>query len=157
MRVMASVTLLVSVAAVAQTPNIRDTRGIRPHFEAASILPTEHGIKIGVHFDGAMIRYLAVPLRDYVGMAYGVRIAQISGPAWLADPKFDISAKLPAGATSEQVPEMMQALLEERFKLECHRQSNDLPVYVLTVGKGPPKLKESVADRTPPRRRAMSM
>jgi uncharacterized protein (TIGR03435 family) len=143
MRMVASVTLLVSVAAVAQTPNTRDTR---PQFEAASIQPTEPGIKIGVHFDGTTARYVAVPLRDSIAMASRVRIAQLSGPAWLADAKFDISAKLPAGTTSEQIPEMMQALLEQRFKLECRRQSKDLPVYVLTVGKGPLKLKESVAD-----------
>jgi uncharacterized protein (TIGR03435 family) len=148
MRPIASLTLLVSAAAIAQNANPR------PQFEVASIRPTEPGPetwqKIGVHIDGAMVRCVALSLRDYVGMAYNVKTAQISGPAWLGDAKFDVSAKLPDGATRVQLPEMMQALLAERFKLEFHRESKELPVYALTPGKGPLKLKESAPDAEAP-------
>jgi uncharacterized protein (TIGR03435 family) len=147
MRTIASL-LLVSAGAVAQKPDAR------PQFEVASIRPTEPGPeswqKIGVHIDGAMVRCAALSLRDYIGMAYGVKTAQISGPAWLADAKFDISAKLPDGATRAQMPGMMQALLAERFNLEFHRESKEFPVYVLTLGKGPLKLKESAPDPDAP-------
>ena len=35
---------------------------------------------------------------------------------------------------------MLQALLEDRFKLKIHRETTDGPVYVLAVGKGISKL-----------------
>jgi uncharacterized protein (TIGR03435 family) len=36
---------------------------------------------------------------------------------------------------------MMQALLEDRFKLKIHRENRVVPVYELTVAKGGPKLQ----------------
>jgi uncharacterized protein (TIGR03435 family) len=36
---------------------------------------------------------------------------------------------------------MIQALLAERFRLKVHHDSKELPVYVLTVAKGGPKMK----------------
>jgi uncharacterized protein (TIGR03435 family) len=49
---------------------------------------------------------------------------------------------------------MLQNLLAERFKLALHRDTKELPMYALVVGKGGAKLKESVDDgataSTPP-------
>jgi uncharacterized protein (TIGR03435 family) len=36
---------------------------------------------------------------------------------------------------------MLQALLEERFKLKVHWETKEVPVYALTVAKGGPKLQ----------------
>jgi len=36
---------------------------------------------------------------------------------------------------------MFQMLLEDRFKMKFHIESKEAPVYVLTVGKGGPKLQ----------------
>ena len=55
-------------------------------------------------------------------------------------------AKLPEGANKDQVPEMMQALLADRFKLTIHRDTKDHAIYALIVAKGGPKLKESPPD-----------
>jgi len=43
------------------------------------------------------------------------------------------------------VPEMLQALLAERFKLATHREMSEQPVLGLVIGKSGPKLKESIA------------
>jgi uncharacterized protein (TIGR03435 family) len=59
--------------------------------------------------------------------------------------RFDIVAKMPEGATKEQLPQMLQSLLEERFQLKFHRGSKENSVYGLVVGKGGPKLKEAAA------------
>ncbi|MCU1237673.1 MAG: hypothetical protein JWP63_5640, partial [Candidatus Solibacter sp.] len=50
---------------------------------------------------------------------------------------------MPEGATSDQIPAMLQALLGERFKLAAHKENRPRPVYALVVGKGGPKFKEA--------------
>jgi uncharacterized protein (TIGR03435 family) len=58
--------------------------------------------------------------------------------------RFEVLAKIPDGATREQIPEMLVALLAERFKLAAHREKRNIPVYALIVANGGPKLKEAV-------------
>src|SRR2546426_8284300 len=38
---------------------------------------------------------------------------------------------------------MLQLLLEDRFKLKVHRETRELPVYVMTVANSGPKLQPS--------------
>jgi uncharacterized protein (TIGR03435 family) len=78
--------------------------------------------------------------------AYRVKLYQISGPDWMTTSRFDVVAKLPEGAKADQVPEMMQTLLEERFHLVLHNSSKEMPVYALVAGKDGSKLKESTPD-----------
>ncbi len=61
------------------------------------------------------------------------------GPDWmvgLGSPKFDISARLPQGSSKNQVPEMIQMLLADRFKLVTHRGSKRQQIYALVVAVG---------------------
>jgi uncharacterized protein (TIGR03435 family) len=58
-------------------------------------------------------------------------------------PKFDIAAKLPQGASENQVPEMVQALLADRFKLALHRGATEQAIYALVVAKGGLKMKDA--------------
>jgi uncharacterized protein (TIGR03435 family) len=71
---------------------------------------------------------------------------QISGPAWIDTERFNIVAKVPKGASKDDVKLMLQNLLAERFKLALHREKKDLPMYALVVGKNGPKMKESPPD-----------
>lgn len=125
-----------------------------PKFEVASVHPSpavrQDGVAIGVHTDGAQVRINALPMRDYVARAYRVRQAQVIGPEWLTSERYDASAKLPDGATSDQIPEMIQAMLLERFQLKAHREKRDLPAYVITAGKPPLNMKLLPPDTTPP-------
>jgi uncharacterized protein (TIGR03435 family) len=119
-------------------------------FEVASIRPSappgaEH-MNVGVHIDGARISCTSLNLKDYISSAYKLKLYQIEGPDFLGGDRFDINAKLPAGATEEQVPDMLKALLSERFHLKAHRETKDFPVYGLVVAKGGLKMKESQPD-----------
>jgi uncharacterized protein (TIGR03435 family) len=114
-----------------------DVASVRP---SAPLLP-EQGVSVGLHLDGSQARIAAFTLKDYIAMAYRVKAYQISGPDWLSD-RFDLNAKLPAGSSSDQIPEMLQAFLADRFKLKFHRDKKELPVYALVLGKSPLKLKE---------------
>jgi uncharacterized protein (TIGR03435 family) len=84
-------------------------------------------------------------MKSLLMRAYGVKNYQISGPAWMETELYDIAAKIPPGATKEQVAVMVQNLLTERFHLAVHRETKELPMYALLVGKNGPKLKESDA------------
>jgi uncharacterized protein (TIGR03435 family) len=65
------------------------------------------------------------------------------GPSWLELDRFDVIAKAPPSATQDSVKLMLQSLLADRFKLVVHTGSKPLQVFVLSLGKGKPKLKES--------------
>lgn len=96
--------------------------------------------------DGSHARIAAFAVRDFVAMAYRVKQYQVSGPDWISTERFDINATLPAGSTANDIPEMLQALLAERFQLKMHRDKKEFPVYALVLGKGPLKLKEDAPD-----------
>jgi uncharacterized protein (TIGR03435 family) len=59
-------------------------------------------------------------------------------------PQFDIVAKVPYGATKNQVQQMWQKLLTDRFKLAIHHETREMPVYELVLAKGGFKAKEWV-------------
>jgi uncharacterized protein (TIGR03435 family) len=98
---------------------------------------------MGAHVDGSRAEYDYMSLKDLVANAYKVKPYQVTGPAWLSSERFDIVAKIPEGATKDDAPAMLQALLEERFKLVAHKDKEEHPVLALTVGKSGPKLKEA--------------
>lgn len=78
--------------------------------------------------------------------AYGVKSYQVFGPDWLKDARYDIVAKGPAGTRRDQLPQMMQTLLAERFKLRVHHETRDISGLAMVAGKGGPKLKEATAE-----------
>jgi uncharacterized protein (TIGR03435 family) len=59
------------------------------------------------------------------------------GPAWINSERYTIDAKA-EGTPSHGMMHgpMLQALLEERLNLKVHRETREIPVYVLTVAKG---------------------
>jgi uncharacterized protein (TIGR03435 family) len=81
--------------------------------------------------------------------AYQLEPEQVSGPEWLDSEKFDVTANVPRGATSDQVNVMLQNLLIERFKFAFHMSLKEGPVYELTVNKGGSKLKTAASNEAP--------
>jgi uncharacterized protein (TIGR03435 family) len=119
----------------------------RLEFEVASVKPSTapamgSSVNIGVKINGAQMHISSLSLKDYIRIAYRVKDYQVSGPDWLTGERFEIDAKLPEGATREQVPDMLQSLLTDRFGLKFHRGSKDFPVYALVVASGGLKMKE---------------
>lgn len=128
----------------------------KPSFEVASIKPSDpnpsNAMWIGMSADRAMVTYTNITLKDCIRAAYRVRDFQIAGPDWIAKTRFEITAKLARDASPDQIPEMMQTLLAERFKLDLRRDTKEQSVYALTVGPGGPRLKPSerkAEDRLP--------
>ena len=123
-----------------------------PAFDVASVKPNQIGSaggeksereNITVSPEGVIMRN--VSLRSCLRWAYDVRDFQITGPGWLATEKYDIAAKTAPATSNGQLRLMMQTLLGDRFKLALRRETKDLPVYALVVGKNGPKFHESAA------------
>ena len=94
-----------------------------------------------------------MPLRLLMAAAYNVNPKAITGgPGWVDSAKFDIAAVTPGETqpTRDQQMVMLGSLLSERFQLAFHREQKEMPIYVLSLTKGVPKLKESNASATDP-------
>ena len=114
-------------------------------FEVASIRPAQSNdtnrVDAGLRMDGAQAHFGALSLKNLIARAYHIQSNLITGPDWISSQRFDISAKLPEGATTDQIPEMLQSLLAERFGLRIHFENKDQPAYALIIGKSSLKLK----------------
>ncbi|HUP04817.1 MAG TPA: TIGR03435 family protein, partial [Bryobacteraceae bacterium] len=66
----------------------------------------------------------------------------LTAPDWMLDARFDIDARVPAGATREQFSQMLQNMLIERFGLKFHRREKEVQGYELVVARNGPKFKE---------------
>lgn len=96
--------------------------------------------------DPGRVNWTGASLRDLLTTAYDVKRYQVTGPAWLDSERYEIVAKVPAGATKEQVNVMWQNLLADRFGVVLHRESKEFQVEELTEAKGGSKLKETELD-----------
>jgi uncharacterized protein (TIGR03435 family) len=68
------------------------------------------------------------------------------GPAWLKSDSYRINAKAEGNPAPREIQgPMLQALLEDRFKLKVHRETREVPGFALTVTRGGPKMP-SVAE-----------
>jgi uncharacterized protein (TIGR03435 family) len=131
--------------------------GAQAQFEVASIKPGDPNL------GGYSMRSFPgrVELRNYtvkacIEMAYSVDDNQLAGgPKGFDTEGYDIIAKLPEGGKGEQIPQMLQALLADRFKLTFHRETRSLPAYLLMPAKGGPKMPratETISTSWGPRR-----
>jgi uncharacterized protein (TIGR03435 family) len=136
---MRTVALLLTMTALtlAQTPVSEKAA----KFEVASIKPTStQDGSFAINFPpGGRFSARNITVHNLLRSAYGLEDYQIAGgPAWINSPGFDIEAKAEAvggGVPREQILTMIQSLLADRFRMAMHRETQQLPVYNLVVGK----------------------
>jgi uncharacterized protein (TIGR03435 family) len=138
--------LFALMSSVAQTP----PAPARRQFVVASIRKNNSGPPRVVVDPFAFLpggRFIAtnVTLTDIIVMAYQTRRIQMrGGPDWIDSDRFNIAAKADEGEGEfkrEQLVALVQALLEDRFKLALHRETEERTVYALLPGKTPPKIQ----------------
>lgn len=154
--------LLHATQSLAQS-QAQSAGGKAPVYEVASIKPNKSGAndtRMGYSPDG--FSATESNLQMLIMGAYGVNPNQISGaPDWLTSERYDIEAKTDSSTADEfrklngderraERQRMLQALLADRFKLTVHRETKELPVYVLVVAKGGPKFHEAKPGDTYP-------
>jgi bla regulator protein BlaR1 len=85
--------------------------------------------------------------RAYVRFADGHRnwagvVPIQGGPAWIRSELYEITAKADGNPTQEMMEgPMMQALLEDRFRLKIRRETREVPVYAITLAPGDLQLR----------------
>ena len=144
--------LLVAAVLVAQSDKRKLT------FDVISIKPHKPGddriffsTPSGVRFKGGRFNASNLRLLDLIQIAYVDDVMPLPDfvveglPGWAERDRFDVEAQPEPGfvPTKRQAMEMLQAMLEERFKLKIRREPRNAPVYALVVDKGGSKMKPS--------------
>jgi uncharacterized protein (TIGR03435 family) len=121
-----------------------------PSFEVATIKPSKPDDQRKAFIvQGRRFKIINQPLSQILCFAYDVQAKQLVGlPPWAETDKYDIDAE-PDGEgapSSKQWKTMIQKMVTERFQMKFHQDKRELPVYILSVAKGGPKLTKSEGD-----------
>jgi uncharacterized protein (TIGR03435 family) len=112
-------------------------------FEVASIKPSDPTRPVGIRrFPGGRFVTSNTSLKLLITWTYDIGDERLVGaPGWLDSAHFDVLAKAPnQNATLDELHAMMKYLLAERFKLQVHSETRDLPMYILDVDKNGSKV-----------------
>jgi uncharacterized protein (TIGR03435 family) len=84
----------------------------------------------------------AFQLFTYIAFAYKLwltpeqrRTALANLPKWVTTDLYETRARAPGDATKDQTRLMMQSLLADRFKLQVHFETREVPVLALNMDK----------------------
>jgi uncharacterized protein (TIGR03435 family) len=96
------------------------------------------------------LRFIGFSGRDLVRFAHqfpGERV--VGGPSWIDTETFSLAMHLDGPPSAGQMPSIVRGLLEERFMLQTHVETRDVPVYALVMarsGAPGPNLQVSTTD-----------
>jgi uncharacterized protein (TIGR03435 family) len=153
--------LIVDTINQKPTPNQPDLEKILPsppppQFDVATIKPAMPGGQVHGGMSGGQINVQNTTLRSMLTFAWDLNPNDeevlVGAPKWLDVDRFDILAKVvndapaSAGANAQRIDiedlrPMLQALLEDRFKLKAHIE--DRPVSAYTLIAVNPKLRKA--------------
>ena len=136
-RILLSIATLV-LSARAQSPAF-EVASVRPHKPTVSQERALESIDSGP----GSLTIRNASLSSCIKWAWQIKDYQISGPGWLNDERYDISAKAAGSAPLDQRRQMLRTLLTERFQLQVHLETKELPVYELVTAKSGPKLHKA--------------
>jgi uncharacterized protein (TIGR03435 family) len=128
-------------------------------FEVASIKPSVapsggRGMNVGMQggpgtTDPTQITYSNMTLKLLIMTAYNMKTYQVTAPDWTNEgQRFNIAAKVPEGASKEDLRAMLQNLLAVRFQTKAHLDKKEMQAFALVVAKGGVKMK--VSEEKPP-------
>ena len=102
--------------------------------------------------DGLIRRAYLANGREPVTMSIQRFRQPIKGsPPWINSERYAIEARTESPQSRQtMLGPMMQALLEDRFKLKTHLETREVPVYELTVAKGGIKVEAATGEKCQP-------
>jgi len=125
-----------------------------PTLDVATVKPSTPGAQgKGFGFQGTHFRTFNFNVNDMIAIGFGLHAKQIIGaPDWLGTDLYDVDGvpDVPGRPNIKQMGDILQGLLKDRFALKYHREQRELPVYVIQVAAGGPKMKESAGGASDP-------
>jgi uncharacterized protein (TIGR03435 family) len=141
-----STVLLLVATAVPACPQVR--------FEVASIRPSQPGTEEDAHIRirGDRLEVHAMTVKNILDWLNGGQLHRVvGGPDWMGTDRYDIDAKADGplqGDDGKAAIAAIMALLTERFQLQSHRETRQLPAMVLRAPGTLRGLKPASSDET---------
>lgn len=112
----------------------------------ATLIRTAHRpLKNNDVFPGLKTTTLRMDMTYGLGTEDGIRVR--GGPDWVRSEKYTIAAVTGSATDARTVQNvMLMSLLESRFQLKAHIETEQIPVFALTIAKGGLKMKRAAAD-----------
>ena len=131
-----SVVCVLALSAQTPIPTSTDVA-----FEVASIKPNKSGgTNSSTSGRAGSFSATNVTAGRLIIFAYRLREFQlVGGPGWMQSERFDIQARQPEKAQSDN-PAMTRALLRDRFKLVAHTETRQDQVYALVLARADGRL-----------------
>jgi len=135
---------LIALFALSANAASAHPQAAQPSFEVVSVRPSQH--QVGPDYNNQISNSPTgftgqnVTLKRLIAEAWHCQRNQVIGPAWLDRNEYDIAARLPEGASSNQIPLMLRSLLADRFQLKAHTETRQMRGYELTVAPGGPRI-----------------
>jgi uncharacterized protein (TIGR03435 family) len=147
--------LMVDSVRETPTPNAPDVERILsnvapPQFDVSTIKPAKPAKDTGFGLDGGNFEATNVRLRELIAFAWDFSMSDheqlVGAPKWVDSDRYDFQAKLlddtPASSApndlridAEDVRQMLQALIMERFKMRSHVEKRLVTAYTLRAVK----------------------
>jgi len=149
--------ITVALLVVVAVADVRaQSRG--PVFEVESVkaMPQDGRTWALRQVDPARYRSLS-NVRQLLTWAWKLKDYQIIGaPGWTTQERFEIQATTGKSSSVDEQRLMMRKLLADYFSLKAHRESREIPVYLLVLGPSGPKLT-TAKDGGDPKRRGINI
>lgn len=134
----------------AQAPVSEPLSDKAPAFEVAAIRPAKDDGSHDNDSDNGLVKIHNFTLKRLISRAWELDMSQIyGGPNWIDSESYDINAKIPAefAHAYNKVPQMMQNLLIERFRLVVHREPREVSGYNLVLAKKGARMESARPDQ----------
>lgn len=158
--------LIVDSVDESPTPNAPDIDKTLPalppaQFEVAVIKPSKPDAQLSGRIRGGQIDVHGITLRFAINFAWDLNPNDnqliVNAPSWIDSDRFDILAKIssdpndntnrPPDLENEELRQMLQQLLIDRFKMKVHTEDRPINTYTLT-SLSPKMTKADPASRT---------
>jgi uncharacterized protein (TIGR03435 family) len=122
----------------------------QPRFAVASVKENLDGGMVTFSETPNGVSYRSVSVAWLISRAFTIQEREIvGGPSWIRTRLFNVDAKSETEMKSrDDVPPMLQALLEGRFGLDARRVQEERPVYAMVVARSDKRLGPSLKPTT---------